>query len=275
MDQPIQGCLIVIGILGALGAAVALIAMAIRYHDERNRTRAEALGSLAARWNGRVTSGYYAADHQLSLNVDGIPGEVTFHPGSKPDKAWTRLQFDCPTARRLRVVPESFSGWLSRLFGGGDIKIGDPRFDEAFWIESSDAAWARELLDAPLRARITTLREKYYGFGRNTVTLDIGPAGVSLRLGAILLDERAGLEHFIASGVEALRRVRGGAVAGVEFAAVEIRGGSECPVCGHAVHGGTKCPSCGTPHHADCWKYSAGCAMFGCAGRPSGPRRAA
>jgi len=268
MNQALIGCGIVALVLLGLAGVVFLSKWAVEAHDRRNRRRAESLSSLAARWNGELRTGYFAADHRLSLNVDGIPGEVTFKGGENDEKAWTRLQFNCPTPRRLRVAPEGFSKQLSRLFGGGDLTLGDTPFDEAFWVESSDEAWAREVLDASLRARLRRLRENYYGFGGGGLTLDVGPAGVCLRLPAILLDDPPALGSLIELGVEALHRVRGGAAAGVEFAAVEIRGGSVCPVCGHAVDGGRMCPACRTPHHEDCWKYWGGCAVFACEGRP-------
>lgn len=38
-----------------------------------------------------------------------------------------------------------------------------------------------------------------------------------------------------------------------------------CPVCACPIEGDpVTCPRCATPHHADCWEYSGGCAIFGC-----------
>ena len=38
-----------------------------------------------------------------------------------------------------------------------------------------------------------------------------------------------------------------------------------CPVCGQAVDANPRvCQRCETPHHADCWEYTGGCAIFGC-----------
>jgi hypothetical protein len=267
MDDPIAGCVAVIVVLAGLVGAIALIIKLVQWHDERNQARAETLNALAARWGGEVKAGYFAADHELSLRVDGVSGQVSFNAGSKHEQAWTRLQFDWRTPRRLRVAPGGFSDWLMRLFGAVDLEFGDPPFDEAFEIESSDAEWAREILDAPLRARLVRLHESGYGSGNGNVTLDVGPSGVSLRMAAMLVDETAALESFIELGVEVLRRLRGGGEAGVVLAAVELRGGSECPVCGHPVEGGRTCPRCATPHHEDCWKYFGGCSIYGCPGR--------
>lgn len=42
--------------------------------------------------------------------------------------------------------------------------------------------------------------------------------------------------------------------------------GGICRVCGSALHGSATvaCPRCETLHHADCWQYNGGCAVFGC-----------
>ena len=46
--------------------------------------------------------------------------------------------------------------------------------------------------------------------------------------------------------------------------------GPRCPVCAAGFTSGaaTACPRCHTVHHADCWWYNHGCAIFGCAVRP-------
>ena len=45
-----------------------------------------------------------------------------------------------------------------------------------------------------------------------------------------------------------------------------------CPVCGHELARPiSSCSSCHTPHHADCWSYNEGCAIFGCGVKPATP----
>ena len=43
-----------------------------------------------------------------------------------------------------------------------------------------------------------------------------------------------------------------------------------CPVCGEATGGGeaaVRCDRCATPHHHACWRWSGGCAVYGCGTR--------
>ena len=255
---------------------VAVIAALVAFSRAQTRSRVEMLADLARQWNGHVVQEGWLVGLKLELRVDDIPGEVTFHSGGSNSPAWTKVSFNWGTRRRLRVAPEGFSTWLRRTFGSDDFQVGDRAFDATFWIESSDAAWTRDVLSQPVRRALLTLRDESFWRGTPDVTFDVGPAGVTLKLSRWLLDDREALQRLIEIAILIFKRCReGGKTTGVVLAAVEIQKGSECPVCGTAVEQGTRCPQCATPHHDDCWKYSGGCAMFGCAGRPRRPRAAA
>ena len=44
-----------------------------------------------------------------------------------------------------------------------------------------------------------------------------------------------------------------------------------CPVCAARIEGEIRvCEKCRTPHHAECWSWQQGCALFGCGGRTAG-----
>jgi hypothetical protein len=101
------------------------------------------------------------------------------------------------------------------------------------------------------------------------VTLDVGPAGIVLRTTRVLVDDPNDLRSFIELAVTVLMKARGLADAlGVKLEPLRSSAGSSCPVCGHPVaESALPCARCRTPHHADCWKYFGGCAVFACKGR--------
>lgn len=49
-----------------------------------------------------------------------------------------------------------------------------------------------------------------------------------------------------------------------------VRAMGPCPVCGQSLSKPiSSCASCHTPHHAECWSYNEGCAIFGCGVKPA------
>ena len=252
---------------------VGLIAAVVIYgfwqNRRRNLERSESLGTVARRWAGSVEMGGFFQPPRLELWLAGAPAKVTFHAGDRFKSKWTKIQVDAPFPTRLRVSPSGFSKKMRSLFGGKDIAVGDGPFDDKFWVEAADAEWARNVLAPTVRLRLMGFRDDYSVQFTNVITADLGPGGLTVKVWRSLVDEPDLLSWFIELTVLILGQARGsGSVAGVVLEAVAIRGGSVCPVCGHAVDGGRMCPACRTPHHEDCWKYSGGCAIFACAGRP-------
>lgn len=251
--------------------AVAIISyVTIRAIRANKRSQAERLSPLAIRWNGVLIPGRFLSTPRLALRVDEIPGEVTFKSGGSDSPSWTKVQFNWPAPCRLRVVPESFVSGLRRAPGSDDIRLGWAAFDAAFWIEASDAPWTREFLSDRVQQGLFKFHQPASWRTTGAVTLDMGPAGLTLKFTKSLLDDRIRLEAFIELAVLIFQQARGTVpVAGIALAAVEVRGGSHCPVCGHEVSGGRNCARCRTPHHEECWKYADGCAVFACQRRRS------
>jgi hypothetical protein len=234
-----------------------------------HRSRGVLLASLAGRWNGRVIEGGLFRSDRLEIQVDEIPGLVTFAENSSRTQlstGWTRVHFDWPSERRLRVAPEGVSTRIRRFLGGSDLEFDDPAFDERFWVESSHPTWGRTLLDPEIRKSMVRLGWSPTGPFKDELILDVGPGGVSLRMSRVMVDDAVSLGSIIELGISILQKARGLADAvGVVLETTREMSGSSCPVCGHPVAGdGLPCATCRTPHHRDCWKYFGGCAIFAC-----------
>jgi hypothetical protein len=263
----------VVILIFALLAFFGFIAWSARSY---NQTRMHFFARLGTRWNGRAVEGGFWSNPMLELEVDGVAAQLTYHTGSRYEPAWTKVHFNWASRHRLRLRPEGFTVVLRSVFGGAVIRIGDPEFDPMFWIEGTDREWARTILTPAVRRGLLELRSTGTWFTSNDVTVDLGPTGLMLKVSRNLVDDQAYLESFVDLAVLILREMKSiAAVAVVVMAEVELRGGSECPVCGHAVESARTCPQCRTPHHEECWKYMGGCAIFACAGRSHGNRGAA
>src|SRR5688572_32609569 len=86
------------------------------------KRRTKLFAQLANQWGGRVVEGGFFTQPRLEIRSDGIPGEVSFHSGSKNQSAWTRVRFDWTTERRLRISPQGLATWLRSIFGGAEIE---------------------------------------------------------------------------------------------------------------------------------------------------------
>jgi hypothetical protein len=229
-----------------------LIVTGVWHSTVRRRHRTDLFGRLAPRWEGRVEQGGFFEEPRVLLQVDGVRGELDFHDGRNP---WTRVRFQSPSERRLRITPQRVTTWLRSIFGGAEIEVGDRAFDASCHIEATDARWARDVLTRQIRQEFLRV---------HGITLDVGPGGVTLKVQQVLVDDGPILAQFVEVAILILREVRKfRPTAGVVLAEV-ITGSGACPVCGHPVDKPKPCPRCGTPHHEDCWTYMGGCAIFGC-----------
>ena len=250
-------------------AAAAAILVLINRHPWGHRPRGLLLSSLAGRWNAKIRAGGMFVGDRVDLEVDGVPGEVTFSESTDAVRGWTRVRFAGRFDRRLRVVPEGFENRFRRLLGSNDIEFDDPYFDDRFWVESTHPTWARQVLTRETRVNLVQLRWAPAGGAGDDVTLDVGPQGLDLRVDRVVVDNADTLGKFVDLAIAILQAIRQLAEpSGVVLDKVLSAPGSACPICGHAISDGPlPCPTCRTPHHRDCWKYFGGCAIFGCTSR--------
>ena len=241
--------------MAVVGTAIVAVAW---YSSVRRRQRVELFGRLATRWSGRVEEGGFLVSPRILIRSDGVAGEVSFNDG-RNNNTWTRVRFEWPSKRRLRITPQGLATWLRSIFGGAEIEVGDELFDAACWIEGTDAAWTKQVLTRTIRRQILVM---------HGVTLDLGPGGLTIKVMRLLVDDEAALAQLVELAIQVLKEMRGiRPVVGVVLAEVVTAPGSACPVCGHPVDQPKPCPRCRTPHHEDCWAYAGGCAIFGCESR--------
>jgi hypothetical protein len=142
-----------------------------------------------------------------------------------------------------------------------------PRFreippDHCFRIVTTDAPWAKEILDCGLRQ----ILEDFGGWC---------PARIQLAIDRFLVEVESPLSPSQAvfmtqtvARVAALGRATSAGVGVTFLEGVELGTQGRCPVCGQAFElAGVHCAQCRIPHHPDCWAYWGRCAIFGCRGQ--------
>ncbi|HXX95007.1 MAG TPA: hypothetical protein VEN81_15380 [Planctomycetota bacterium] len=252
--------LVFFGIIAVLGLGVTLITRSQR------RSRMEA---VAQYFRGQLLTSSWSGD-RIELAVDGIPAQVSYDPGGRSRRTTTRIHFNFSPPGVLRIGPENFFASFRKAFGAQDIEFGDSRFDGAFLVQGGPEPWVRDVLVPEARRKIRELSEMGASWlGSPNVKIDVGPAGVAIFCEKNLTGETSNLIRFVQLATEVFRQIRTPVTPGITIlSAQEHAEQGGCPVCacplGPPVR---RCPTCGTSHHADCWEYFGGCAIYGCARR--------
>lgn len=238
----------------------------------------EHLRVVAARYGGRVPEGAWSGNY-AECAVDETPFRIEFFNGGKNSSPYTRVRFSWTPPGTLRLAPEGFWTGVRKLFGAQDLRLGNAAFDERFLIQGAPEAWVRGALTPELQGEIRALADSL-GVLRvpGGVRIEAVPSGVTVACARNLAPTQADLEEFVDRAVRIFRCLRSSgadaparASADVEFLKVDRAVTGECPVCGGPFEGALRnCPACATPHHADCWAYFGGCAIYACG---SGRRR--
>ena len=246
-----------------LGLAAVLVVVARRSLRQVDET----LAAAAERFGGRVRPRAALTAPWLELPIDDLEARLTYFTGSKNSTPWTRLELQHAFPGRLHVAPEGLWAGLQKLFGGQDLHLGDPRFDQAFLVQGTPEAWVREVLDPDTRARLHRLGElgKTWSGG---VRLDVTATSLRLTVPRYLVGSREHLLAFLEEGLALVRRLRAGRT-GPRIEVRDVLDQGRCPVCADTIQEAPRrCGGCGTAHHGECWEFLGGCAILGCGERP-------
>lgn len=195
---------------------------------------------------------------------------VTIRPKVYTESSWLsppsfELRASLPeSAPACRIRPLKFWDPVRRWIGHG-LVTGEKAFDDMFFVQSQDPQQLRQILDISAQAALLSL----YG----------GLIQLQVRGGVLKMVARQPVLNVAAQGIVLTERFLGLGSEGIEFGeqqascGVTISDDTACPVCGdQLVHKVVYCRQCQMPHHADCWNYSEGCAIYGCGGRRKSKR---
>ena len=161
---------------------------------------------------------------------------------------------------RAKLFPETISDAMKTFIGMQDIKVGNPKFDARFVVQSNDKHRLLEILQPDAQAAIFSL-------GKEAV-LNINGAKIQLER-HIDLSDRVGVNKVIHLFMDAYFVLTKSAldlsgslqVTAVSFSVEK----SVCMICGEAVvERRVQCRRCQTPHHQECWEYLGQCSTYGC-----------
>ena len=196
------------------------------------------------------------------------------HEGEKDWNVEVTINLDNPSQSELMLEPESTRQAISSYFRQ-EPRIGDEEFDGQFHIvTTANEDELRSLISEPIREGLLYVRQRRGGrvvLQLTRTELRFEERGATEELegyGKLLLSLCA-----LAAAAENEKLVTTEGSFLMELVAGNADSEATCPVCSTCLgETNTYCVACGTPHHADCWEYNGGCAIYACRckdGRPA------
>ncbi len=261
-----------VALLWCLGVFVVVLGVRNRPSNAKRAFPAvpRALTDAARRTGGRVVRTLSQVP-VLRFRWDGIDANLRSYPGGSLAPPHTRIHFAWRPPAPMWLEPER--GPHRRTPARArvrDIRIGDRDFDRMFLIHGPSEEWIRTALDEHARLALLNLARHHRDAEWVTsLNLQGGASGVSLQVADDLVAEGpAALRLFLEHAMVVLEVFRTRSSAGLEVVTrEEVVSCGTCPVCGDPItEPVSQCTDCRTPHHADCWEYFGGCAIYACDG---------
>jgi hypothetical protein len=138
---------------------IAMAAVVLYHHRQRQHRTAAIFRTLAARHGGRATSGSLLAWPSLEIRPAGRTVHLFPASGGKhrPDQTHVETSTGLPREARIILQPKGVMGKLSRSLVMADIRTGDRRFEDAFIVQGEPPDRARDLLTPDVRERLLRL----------------------------------------------------------------------------------------------------------------------
>jgi hypothetical protein len=247
-------------LVGVLGGALALWFLAL----SRRRGWEHTLRRAAHRLGGSVPLTDDFEIRTLQFSIEGLPATIDFAAGTEP---CTRLKV--AMLRRspgvFRVLPAADARGQMRFIGAKDIRIGDGKFDAAWFVTSRPESLAHRIFAEERRPDVIASVRRLSSYPRPSIEITRDTLRVSVAQwlggeGDILCLAQTAIDF-----VGYLLRL--GPEEGIAWLAPGDAEPGLCPVCAASLADGVVlCDKCRTPHHEECWKYVGQCSTYACKG---------
>lgn len=224
---------------------------------ERSGGEAVASFKAAPEANGKAIQLPSPAGPFLVYHVAGLENSEIPFTRARATRPWGSFP-------RLEIFPEQLVHSIAKRLGMQDIQIGDEEIDDLFILQAEDEKAVRGLL-ANDEARTILLRGmRAHGW----LHLECLPDRLTFTVRGWLEDKQ--LDTFRDRMIKLLTAFSRLELppAGTPLLLEPSHPGESaaCLVCGGsiALKPHVRCTSCETPHHAECWDYNGGCAVYGC-----------
>jgi hypothetical protein len=200
----------------------------------------------------------------LQFTIEGRPAALEFERGIPPStRAKVAMFRRSPGV--CRILANHVAREQMKFVGARDIKIGDLRFDAAWFVTARPESFAHRIFAEDRRAQVI---DSVRRLARIAVpSIEITRDTLIVRTDRIL--ERAEELRLLAqTAIDFVGYIlRLGPEEGIAWVAGEAEVGL-CPVCASRLLGAVIfCDRCKTPQHEECWTYVGHCSTYACKGK--------
>lgn len=199
----------------------------------------------------------------IEFSRRSFPARVEFGPlGSRRGYTDVVIATGGLAGAALLVRPAGLWHDVKNFAGVRDYQVGDPDFDAAFEVTTSEAGFAERTL-TPAARRVLQNSSLYGEF-----LWRVSRAGFLFRMNARPARARE-LDTWLGAAFQLLDALpEAQAVEQIQAVQVKLKitPDAECQVCGVSLARGpvVRCAKCSTPHHKDCWEFNGRCSTFAC-----------
>ena len=253
------------GFLLALFAAVSgLIGLWIALL-RRQRSWEATLGRVARTLGGTIAPSDVFGLQSLQFLAEGRSASLEFDGGEFPS---TRVKI--ALFRRspgvFRLLRQEVANWQALFVSTKDVKIGDERFDAAWFVTARPESLAHRIFAEDRRQEVIASVRRIARMTKPSI--EITRDTLVVKVEKCLTQE----EDILALALTATDFVRYllhlGPEEGIQWVAADNAEPGLCPVCAASLAEGiVHCDKCRTPQHRECWLYVGQCSTYACKGK--------
>lgn len=156
MSEDLVGIL-VFGLICFL--VVGGIGLGVYFYQQQQARIAESYKHICRLYNGHfVEPGWFQPAMAQFPTKSGLCVLDIFTTGGKHKKSYTRLMIPWPDPHLyLNIAPQGFFGMLGEMVGAGDQKLGDPAFDDRYYISTNLPQYLPRIVGPDARMRLNNL----------------------------------------------------------------------------------------------------------------------
>jgi hypothetical protein len=201
----------------------------------------------------------------VHFTIEGRSARIEFERG---EGFFTRVKVSLPRRSPgvFRLLRQEDANWEALFVRTKDIKIGNARFDAAWFVTSRPESLAHRIFAEDRRPEVISSARLIEGYRKPSI--EITRDSLTVKVDQLLTREADILAIAGCATAFVGYLLRLGPEEGIAWLGAGGEDPGLCPVCAAELADGVvQCDKCRTPHHRECWTYVGQCSTYACKGK--------